>query len=62
MAIMCAKRQRRCAVLLQIREERPSWSGPGLRPYMYTYVGEDGWEYEAFEAMPCRRCVEEASS
>jgi hypothetical protein len=27
----------------------------------YTYVGEDGGEYEAFEAVPCRRCVEEAS-
>jgi hypothetical protein len=22
----------------------------------YTYTGEDGEEYEAFEAVPCRRC------
>jgi hypothetical protein len=26
----------------------------------YSYVGEDGEEYEAFEAIPCRRCAEEA--
>jgi hypothetical protein len=26
----------------------------------YTYVGEDGDEVEAFEAIPCRRCAEEA--
>jgi hypothetical protein len=25
----------------------------------YTYTGEDGEEYEAFEAVPCRRCAEE---
>ena len=27
----------------------------------YTYVGEDGEEYEAFEAVPCRRCAAEAT-
>jgi hypothetical protein len=26
----------------------------------FTYTGEDGEEYEAFEAVPCRRCAEEA--
>jgi hypothetical protein len=25
----------------------------------YTYTGEDGEEYETFEAVPCRRCAEE---
>jgi hypothetical protein len=25
----------------------------------YTYVGEDGEEVEAFEAIPCRRCAGE---
>ena len=35
-----------------------SWNG---YVYLgYTYVGEDGEEYEAFEAVPCRRCAEEA--
>ena len=24
----------------------------------YTYVGHDGEEYEAFEAIPCRRCAD----
>ena len=24
----------------------------------YTYVGEDGEEVEAFEAIPCRRCAD----
>jgi hypothetical protein len=24
----------------------------------YTYVGEDGEEVEAFEAVPCRRCAD----
>ena len=34
------------------------WDG-----YVYlTYVGEeDGEEYEAFEAVPCRRCADEAT-
>src|SRR5918995_2242220 len=27
----------------------------------FTYTGEDGEEYEAFEAVPCRRCAEEAT-
>jgi hypothetical protein len=27
----------------------------------FTYTGEDGEEYEAFEAIPCRRCAEEAT-
>jgi hypothetical protein len=27
----------------------------------FTYAGEDGEEYEAFEAVPCRRCVEESA-
>ena len=34
-----------------------------LNGYVYlgfTYTGKDGEEYEAFEAVPCRRCVEEA--
>ena len=25
----------------------------------FTYMGEDGEEYEAFEAVPCRRCAGE---
>jgi hypothetical protein len=25
----------------------------------YTYVGEDGDEVEAYEAIPCRRCLED---
>ncbi len=26
----------------------------------YTYTGEDGDEIEAYEAVPCRRCAEQA--
>ena len=33
------------------------WDG---RVYLgFTYPGEDGEEYEAYEAIPCRRCADE---
>jgi hypothetical protein len=40
------------------QDHQHAWDG-----YVYlTYVGEeDGEEYEAFEAVPCRRCADEAT-
>ena len=42
-------------ILFSIREIVFRWT------LGFTYTGEDGEEYEAFERVPCRCCAEEAT-